>query len=106
MGVVHGLRAFVPHLVAGVGATVLCPAFVPTDLARSSAQNRPDDLAADLPDLAAARASTGTVQDVAAAALAAVERGALHVVTGVGAADRARARVERLLADLPAPRTD
>jgi NAD(P)-dependent dehydrogenase (short-subunit alcohol dehydrogenase family) len=146
LGVVHGVRAFVPHLLAqggghvlntasvgglvplpqlapyaaakagvvaltetlalelagtGVGATVLCPGYVPTDLARSTRENRPDD-DVPLPDAdGPAPPGTGeTADDVAAAALAGIARDALHVVTAAGDAAPVRRRVERLLADL------
>jgi len=148
LGVVHGVRAFVPHLIAqgsghvlntasiaglmtlplmapyaaakhavvgltetlaeelagtGVGATVLCPGFVPTDLARSTLENRPAGSAVALPDPdAPPPPGTGeTAGDVARAAIAGVEDATLHVVSAAGNAQRARDRVARLLADLP-----
>jgi NADP-dependent 3-hydroxy acid dehydrogenase YdfG len=156
LGVVHGIRSFVPHLVArgsghvlntasmaglmplagmapyaaakhavvgltetlaeelagtGVGATVLCPGYVPTELATSTRENRPPSAggaagrAAGAPpgdDAASAPRGTGeTAADVARAAIMGIEAGALHVVPAAGNAQRARDRVARLLADLP-----
>jgi NAD(P)-dependent dehydrogenase (short-subunit alcohol dehydrogenase family) len=148
LGVVHGIRSFVPHLVAqgsghvlntasmaalmplpsmapyaaakhavmgltetlaeeltgtGVGTTVLCPGFVPTDLGRSTHENRPPGVDVPLPDAGAPlpRGTGDTADDVARAAIAAIEAGALHVVPAAGNARRARDRVARLLADLP-----
>jgi NAD(P)-dependent dehydrogenase (short-subunit alcohol dehydrogenase family) len=88
----------------GVGATVLCPGFVPTELALSTTQNLPPGSDVPVPDPAAPqpRGTGATALDVARAALAGVEAGALHVVPAAGNAQRARDRVARLLADLPA----
>lgn len=150
LGVVHGIRAFVPTLLeqgsghvlntasmgglvplpglapysaaksavvaltetlavelrgTGVGATVLCPGFVPSELARSTRENRPAGVDLPLPAVDGPRpSSTGeTATDVARAALAGVESEALHVVVAAGDAQPARDRVARLLADLPRP---
>jgi NAD(P)-dependent dehydrogenase (short-subunit alcohol dehydrogenase family) len=145
LGVVHGVRSFVPYLVAqdsghvlntasvagltplpglapyaaakaavvsltetlaeelqeaapGVGTTVLCPGLVRTDLAQSSRRNQPTGLSTGAPAVTA----TGGMEpeEVARAALTGVEARALHVVVGEATGRRARARVERLLADL------
>jgi NAD(P)-dependent dehydrogenase (short-subunit alcohol dehydrogenase family) len=157
LGVVHGIRSFVPHLVArgsghvlntasmaglmplagmapyaaakhavvgltetlaeelagtGVGATVLCPGYVPTELASSTRENRPrpagglevDGAPGSRPGDAAASTPRGTGEtaaDVARAAISGIEAGTLHVVPAAGNAQRARDRVARLLADLP-----
>jgi NAD(P)-dependent dehydrogenase (short-subunit alcohol dehydrogenase family) len=147
MGVIHGVREFVPHLIAqggghvlntaslgglmplpsmapyavakhavvgltetlaveldgtGVGTTVLCPGFVPTALARTTAENVPTGLDLPLPDPGSAPPGTGmTADDVALAALAGIEADALHVVCAAGRAQPARDRIARLLADLP-----
>lgn len=148
MGVVHGIRSFVPALIAqgsghvlntasmgglvplpglapyaavksavvsltetlaqelqgtGVGATVLCPGFVPSELARSTRENRPRGVEMPLPAVdGPPPASTGeTADDVARAALVGIESQALHVVVAAGSAQAARERVARLLDDLP-----
>lgn len=154
MGVVHGVRAFVPHLVAaghghvlntssmaglmplpgiapygvakhgvmgltetlraelarhapGVGATVLCPGYVPSDLGVSSRQVNPDDVPlAPLDPAADARAPKAemTLEDVSSAALAGIEADQAHVIVYRGGTyDRdIRARVQGVLDDLPA----
>ena len=49
---------------------------------------------------AASRGGILTPREVAEAAIAAIEAGRVHVAPGGGVADRARARVEGLLADI------
>ncbi|MEU6354580.1 SDR family NAD(P)-dependent oxidoreductase [Streptomyces sp. NPDC047072] len=150
MGVIHGVRSFVPHLIAQgsghvlntassgglaplpdrtpytgtmhavvgltetldaelrhvapqLGATVLCPGLVDTPLGRNSATLG----IAALPPGVDGTSMKGmpnviTAAEVADAAIAAIEADRVHSAPGPGVTDRARARVDGLLADLMA----
>ena len=89
-----------------LGATVLCPGLVDTPLGQNSAALGAITLppgageAGLMRAQAASRGGILTPREVAEAAIAAIEAGRVHVAPGGGVADRARARVEGLLADI------
>lgn len=83
-----------------LGATVLCPGLVDTPLGQNSAAlgsiTLPSGTAGSIGDLPGAMSARA----VADAALIAVDAGRVHVAPGDGVLDRARSRVEHLIADL------
>ncbi|KQR51756.1 short-chain dehydrogenase [Leifsonia sp. Leaf336] len=87
-----------------LGATVLCPGLVDTPLGQNSAAlgaiTLPSGTAGSIGDLPGAMSARA----VADAALIAVEAGRVHVAPGDGVLERARSRVEHLIADLEAAR--
>ncbi|MFF3573883.1 SDR family NAD(P)-dependent oxidoreductase [Nocardia jiangxiensis] len=102
------LRAACPAL----GASVLCPGLVETSLKETSAMNRPvgvetveatSDVSAERASLRAAWGSVLTPADVAEIALAGVEARRLHILPNNDSAAPVRARVDRLIEDLPEP---
>jgi NADP-dependent 3-hydroxy acid dehydrogenase YdfG len=150
IGVVNGIRAFVPHLVAQghghvvntasiaglrglpgsgpytaskwavvglsevlradldrdvpeVGVTVLCPGPVISRI-RDSDRNRPASLAVDREAVTGTPAAADTritAETVAALVIAAIESNRLYLVTNPENFAEVRARVDRLLTDLP-----
>jgi NAD(P)-dependent dehydrogenase (short-subunit alcohol dehydrogenase family) len=108
VGLTESLRVELARNASGVGATVLCPGYVPSDLGISSRQVNPADVA-----LAPLSDSTGgtnlpmdaglTLADVSSAALAGIEADQAHVIVYRGGTyDRdIRARVQSVLDDLP-----
>jgi NAD(P)-dependent dehydrogenase (short-subunit alcohol dehydrogenase family) len=84
-----------------VGTTVICPGYVPTNLARTTAELLPSDVGAPALEPAVRRGTGETVDDVARATLAGIEADALHVLVAVGDAEPARARIGALAASLP-----
>ncbi|MGP2440109.1 SDR family NAD(P)-dependent oxidoreductase [Streptomyces sp. JW3] len=153
MGVIHGVRAFVPRMIeagrghvvntasmagliplpgispygaakfgvvgytetlrlelamhrTGVGASVLCPGYVPSDIGVSSRQLSPAGIElAPLEDVDPSRLpqEDTTMEDVTAATLAGIEADLAHVIVHRGGTyDRdIRARVQGVLDDLP-----
>jgi NAD(P)-dependent dehydrogenase (short-subunit alcohol dehydrogenase family) len=103
VGLTETLDAELRRAARKVGATVLCPGLVDTPLGQNSATlgvaalppGVDGSTMKGLPGVMSARA-------VAEAALAAIEADRVHSAPGSGVADRARARVEGLLADLAA----
>ncbi|SEH78438.1 Short-chain dehydrogenase [Mycolicibacterium rutilum] len=91
------LRSASPQL----GATVLCPGMVDTPLGPNSAALTPPG-AVSVPNDRDDDAMRGAISPavVADAAIAAVEADRVHAVVGPGAAEAARNRIDRLLADL------
>jgi NAD(P)-dependent dehydrogenase (short-subunit alcohol dehydrogenase family) len=156
MGVIHGIRSFVPHLVRqgsghvlntasvgglmplptlgpynaakhavvgltetlraefemfapGLGATVLCPGMVATALSETSLANAPPDVPLDrsaprpsVEETAERYGSVLTADEVALAAIAGIEEDRAHVLPSPDSGPPVRARVDALLADLPA----
>lgn len=91
------LRAVSPKL----GATVLSPGLVDTDLGRNSQELGAVTLpAGSLTSIRDFAPDALTAEEVARAALDAIEAGLVHVAPGAGVLNRARARVASLLADL------
>ncbi|WP_425825313.1 SDR family NAD(P)-dependent oxidoreductase [Streptomyces fractus] len=106
VGLTETLDAELKRVAPALGATVLCPGLVDTPLGRNSealgAIRLPPGAPASMRDSAAARGGILSPREVAESALAAVEAGRVHAAPGGGVAERARARVEALLADLDA----
>lgn len=99
VGLTETLNLELRQAAPAVGATVLCPGLVDTAIGTNSAElgaieeNPTMSIRAmGLPFLTAA--------EVAEAALAAVEGDIVHVAPGEGVAERARKRVDDLIADL------
>jgi NAD(P)-dependent dehydrogenase (short-subunit alcohol dehydrogenase family) len=91
-----------------LGATVLCPGLVDTPLGQNSAALGAITLPSgggsqeSMRAMAAVHGGILSPEDVAGAAVAAIEAGRVHVAPGGGVLDRARDRVARLLDDLEA----
>lgn len=122
MGVVHAVRAFAPLLIAqgsghflntaSAGGLMPLPKLTPYNATMHAVVGVTETLHAELqsvsPRLGATVLCPGldvisggiSPAEVAHAAIEAVEAGRVHVVVGPGAAEAARQRVERLLADL------
>ena len=81
-----------------LGATVLCPGLVATNLGSNSATLAPAGVSTTDGDPGGDTAMTPAT--VADAALAAVEAGRVHAIVGPGTDGVVRQRVEALLADL------
>jgi NAD(P)-dependent dehydrogenase (short-subunit alcohol dehydrogenase family) len=109
VAITETLRAELDALATGVGASVLCPSFMKTGLARAE-RNRPAELAVtrttrdtfelgtqieDVADL-----GTQEPQDVADLVVASIEENRLHVCPDPGTGAAARRRFDRVLADL------
>ena len=84
VGFTETLRVELAMNAPGIGASVLCPGYVPSDLGISSRQTNPDDVplaplesaaGTDLPQEAGM-----TLQDVSSAALAGIEADQAHVI--------------------------
>lgn len=101
VGLTETLAAELRSVCAQLGATVLCPGMVDTPLGPNSASLTPPG-ARSVPNDRDDDAMRGAISPaaVADAAIAAVEADRVHAVVGPGAAQAARHRVERLLADL------
>lgn len=106
VGLTETLDAELRAVSSDLGATVLCPGLVDTPLGANSAALGAIDLPPEMrtPDaIARMRATLGealSAQAVAEAALRAVEAGRVHAAPGAGVLERARARVDALLADI------
>ncbi|MFG2941228.1 SDR family NAD(P)-dependent oxidoreductase [Streptomyces sp. NPDC048282] len=107
VGFTESLRAELALHAPNVGATALCPGYVPSDIGISSRQVNPADV--PLAPLDEARASgVGlpqeglTMDDVTSAALAGIEANRAHVIVYRGGTYEAgiRARVQGVLDDL------
>ncbi|TCN46729.1 NADP-dependent 3-hydroxy acid dehydrogenase YdfG [Rhodococcus sp. SMB37] len=105
VGLTETLDIELKEAAPGLGATVLCPGLVDTALGANSAALG----AISLPTGGAQRSmrSIGggnvlTPREVAESALAAIEAGRVHVAPGIGVVERARRRVDELLADITA----
>lgn len=108
IGLTETLAAELAEVAPGVGASVLCPGVVATDLARSSRDTAPEgvDLATPSPIRGAAPTTprSDSVMDterVAALTLAGIEAGALHIVTHRDSGPLIRRRLASIEADLP-----
>ncbi|MGD6749662.1 SDR family NAD(P)-dependent oxidoreductase [Streptomyces sp. BH105] len=104
VGLTETLDAELKRVSPSLGATVLCPGLVDTPLGRNSetlgAIRLPPGSPTSMRGITSPRGGILSPRDVAQAALAAVEAGRVHAAPGGGVAERARARVEGLLADL------
>jgi NAD(P)-dependent dehydrogenase (short-subunit alcohol dehydrogenase family) len=104
VGLTETLDLELKQAAPALGATVLCPGLVDTPLGQNSealgAIQLPPDSARSMSSRAASSGGILSPREVADAALAAVEAGRVHVAPGVGVAERARTRVEALLADI------
>lgn len=99
------LKAACPAL----GASVLCPGLVATSLRETSRALRPEgaetpDLSATIEAATARHGSILTPAEVARIALDGIEADRRHILTNPDSGPPVRARVNALLADLPAPR--
>jgi NAD(P)-dependent dehydrogenase (short-subunit alcohol dehydrogenase family) len=103
VGLTETLDAELKQAAPALGATVLCPGLVDTQLGRNSAElgaiTPPPGGAVSIRDIAG-RHAVLSPREVAEAAITAIESGRLHAAPGAGVAERARARVDTLLHDL------
>lgn len=108
VGLTETLAAELAELGPGVGATVLCPGLVATDLVRSSSETAPQAVAAQAAAGSGAQPTTPTsdlvldADTVATLSLAGIEAGALHVITSPDTVAFIRGRLDSVAADLPA----
>ncbi|MGD6749710.1 SDR family NAD(P)-dependent oxidoreductase [Streptomyces sp. BH105] len=106
VGLTETLDEELKQVAPTLGATVLCPGLVDTPLGRNSAAlgsiELPPGTPTSMRDMVGSHGGILSPRDVAEAALTAVEAGRVHVAPGEGVAERARARVEALLADIAA----
>jgi NAD(P)-dependent dehydrogenase (short-subunit alcohol dehydrogenase family) len=103
VGLTETLDMELKQVAPGLGATVLCPGLVDTPLGQNSAALGAIQLptgATSMRSLAASRGGILSPREVAESAIRAIEGGHVHVAPGAGVAQRARARVEVLLADI------
>lgn len=108
VGLSETLLAELRQAGTGVGVSILCPGMVSTPLALTSDLNRPEGVpAAAVPPPRMEEAGTGhgsiwTAADIAVAVLSAIETDRLHVITHPETVQPIRARIDSVLADLPA----
>jgi len=106
VGMTETLDLELKQVSPALGATVLCPGLVDTSLGQNSAAlgtiRLPAAGAPSMRALASGRAGILSPREVAESALAAVEAGRVHVAPGGGVLERARDRVDALLADITA----
>ncbi|MET8208905.1 SDR family NAD(P)-dependent oxidoreductase [Streptomyces sp. NPDC005373] len=106
VGLTETLDAELKQVAPPLGATVLCPGLVDTPLGQNSAAlgsiQLPPGTPTSMRSVAGARGGILSPREVAEATLTAVEADRVHVAPGTGVAQRARARVEALLADIAA----
>jgi NADP-dependent 3-hydroxy acid dehydrogenase YdfG len=105
VGISETLRVELDAVAPAVGVTVVCPGPVATNI-RDAERNRPASLgggaaAAATPPTFTNGAARITADDAAAQIVAAVEADRFYLLTNPENAPEARARVDRLLADLP-----
>ena len=101
VGLTETLNVELRGAADGVGATVLCPGLVDTDLGRNSAALGAIVLPADAPvSMRALHPDILSARQVAEAAIAAMEDDVVHVAPGAGVLERAQQRVQSLLSDL------
>ncbi|MEU7813892.1 SDR family NAD(P)-dependent oxidoreductase [Pseudonocardia sp. NPDC049154] len=103
VGLTETLDVELKAVSAELGATVLCPGMVETDLHRTSLQNRPAGVGTT-EETARPAGSALSPDEVAEAAMVGIEAGRVHVLSNPGSGPVARARVEALLADIDEPR--
>lgn len=108
VGLTETLAEELSEVAPGVGASVLCPGFVATDLAKSSRETAPAGLGATAPDRMRERIPTTprseptvAVDDVAEVALAGIEAGTLRIVTHRDSVPLVRRRLVSVEGDLP-----
>jgi NAD(P)-dependent dehydrogenase (short-subunit alcohol dehydrogenase family) len=84
VGLTETLRMELATSAPGVGATVLCPGYVPSDIGISSRQTNPPDVSLEPidPEMISRVPRDGgmTLEDVSAAALAGIEADQAHVI--------------------------
>jgi NAD(P)-dependent dehydrogenase (short-subunit alcohol dehydrogenase family) len=103
VGISEALRAELDEVAPKVGVTILCPGYVPTNLA-TSARNRPaevtppaDEGARTAGDFDRSRFRPLAAADVAAQVTAAIEADRLYVLSHPGSEDRVQERFARVL---------
>jgi len=98
------LQGELASIAPAVGVTVLCPALTTTRIG-DAARNAPKTLHLEkgrrLPRSGPATSEALDAGDVARQTLAAIEADRLYLAVGPRVRDRASARIERLLADIP-----
>ncbi|MBM7516455.1 SDR family NAD(P)-dependent oxidoreductase [Nocardioides nitrophenolicus] len=105
IGLSETLRADLDEVAPAVGVTVLCPGPVPSQI-HDSARNRPAELADVGPIAPPAKTTSMTVLEpvpaevVGGQVVAAVESNRMYLLTDEAIAPLARARIDRVLADL------
>jgi NAD(P)-dependent dehydrogenase (short-subunit alcohol dehydrogenase family) len=107
VGFTETLNVELRSVAETLGASVLCPGLVATALAQTSVLNRPDgaetpEPTATIQDEAAQHGSILTAAEVADLALQGVEDDRVHIITHPDNRASVTARVEGVLADLPA----
>jgi NAD(P)-dependent dehydrogenase (short-subunit alcohol dehydrogenase family) len=100
VGLTETLNLELKQAAPALGATVLCPGLVDTPLGENSAALGAIELPPGAPSIRSMGLSFLTPAEVAEAALKAVEAGIVHVAPGAGVLERARDRVNGLMADL------
>ena len=98
----EGLRLEFDDIAPALGATVLCPGLVRTNIGHGASGAHHDDRPKREPH-GGDPGTTIDVDDCARMTLDAIEANALHVFTNPGSERTIRERVGRLLADLPEP---
>ncbi len=96
----EGLRLEFDDIASEIGATVLCPGLVKTNIGHPAPGAKEDDR----PERKAHGGDPGTTIDVEQCArmtLDAIEANAVHVFTNPGSERAIRERIDRLMADLP-----
>jgi NAD(P)-dependent dehydrogenase (short-subunit alcohol dehydrogenase family) len=106
VGFTETLRLELARSAPGIGASVLCPGYVPSDIGISSRQTNPADVPlAPLDRDAVNRAPKAemTLEDVSSETLAGIEKDLAHIIVYRGGTyDRdIRARAQAVLDDLP-----
>lgn len=108
VGLTETLDLELKQIAPTLGATVLCPGLVDTPLGQNSAAlgavqlPTGDGATRSMRSLATRPGGILSPREVAEEAIAAIEADRVHVAPGGGVAERARARVEALLADITA----
>jgi NAD(P)-dependent dehydrogenase (short-subunit alcohol dehydrogenase family) len=105
VGLAECLRMELDAVAPNVGITVLCPGQVPTRI-RQAERNRPAEhggSSGPTPEVRAFELAADVVpaEDVADQVVAAVQSGQMYLLPNPGTAALARARIDRVLADLP-----
>ena len=101
VGLTETLDLELKRVAPTLGATVLCPGLVDTPLGQNSAALGAIELPVGAaPSIRNLGAEVLAAREVAEMALAAIESGRVHVAPGAGVAERARYRVDTLLADI------
>ncbi|KRE65502.1 MULTISPECIES: SDR family NAD(P)-dependent oxidoreductase [Micrococcaceae] len=100
VGLTETLDLELKQAAPDLGATVLCPGLVDTPLGDNSAALGAIELPSGAPSIRSMGLPFLTPSEVAEAALDAVDAGIVHVAPGAGVLERAKDRVNALLADL------